>query len=142
MLAGVLGFGGLAYVGLQEPQNVDIQVIAPTTVSVGDAFAIEVKITNQATELQTLNAINISTDYLDGIEVSRSTPTFILNDRINVLGVGFEVFTFQENIFGGETLVIEFTADAVRAGDFAGAFDVCVNSISLCKTIVTRTVVR
>jgi hypothetical protein len=142
ILAGVAAFGGLAYLGLQEPQNVDIQVAAPTTIQVGETFSIEVKIANRSNELQTLNSINISNDYLKGIEILRSTPTYVLRDNVTILGIEFQIFTFQENIFGGETLVIEFEANAAQAGDYAGGFDVCINSVALCKTLVTRTVVR
>ncbi len=141
IIASILGIGGLAWVSLQEPEGVDIQVISPTEASVNDEFSFTIRIKNLGTEAQTLKRIDITTDYLDGFEVSRVKPIYSYRDRAEIMGIGIEVFQFQELILEGETLDIVFDAKALKAGDFSGNVNVCMDSEFNCKKMVTRTVV-
>jgi hypothetical protein len=137
----IIGIGGLTWAGMQEPQGVDIQMISPAQVAVDEQFTFIIRIQNTGKEAQTLRRIDITTDYLDGFEISRIKPIYSYKNRANVLGIGVEILQFHELILEGETLDVIFDATALKAGDFKGNLDVCVNSDIVCKKIVTRTVV-
>ena len=137
----ILGVAGMAYMGMQEPQGVDIQMISPAEVAVNEQFTFTIRIKNTGKDAQTLRRIDITTDYLDGFEISRIKPIYSYKNRANVMGIGVEILQFQELILEGETLDVVFEAKALKAGDFKGNLDVCVNSDIVCKKMVTRTVV-
>lgn len=142
MLLALISMGSLVYYGLQEPQGVDIQVITPAKIASGEQFSMLIQIQNTGEEAQTLRRVDITTAYLDGFEIKRVVPVFLRRDRLNVLGIGVEVFEFQELILEGETLTIEFEAVALKPGDYAGDLEVCISSMVICKKMVTRTLVE
>jgi hypothetical protein len=139
--ASMIGVGGLAWFSLQDPEGVDIQVIVPPSVTVGDEFVLAIHIKNIGAEPQYLKRVDIMMDYLQGFELSRSTPIYTYRDRLSLFGIEVETFEFQEMILEGETLVVDFDLRAVQAGDFSGNMDVCISSMVVCKEMATRTLV-
>ncbi|HKZ69329.1 MAG TPA: hypothetical protein VJ020_04565 [Anaerolineales bacterium] len=125
-----------------EPENVSIDVSAPLTISRGESFTIEVQLENSAGQAQSLDSIDIDLTYLDGIAIERTDPPFtetIRNDLVS--GLAFQSYYFEHDIPIGGTLTVTFSAVALKAGDFAGDLDVCINSSAAFRTFPIRTVV-
>lgn len=138
----VLGVGAMAWFSLQEPTGVDIQVIAPTEVELDEAFSFVVRVKNTGTEPQTVRRIDITSSYLDGFEITRSTPIYSYRNSAEIMGIGVEVFEFQELVLEEETLDIEFEVHAVNPGYYSGDMEVCVSSDVVCEKLVARTTVN
>ncbi len=121
-----------------EPENVNIEVKTPTTVTKGESFTIEVQVENLADQPQSLNSIDISLEYLAGIDIQKTEPPF----TESIPNPGIHSYYFEQKILPGDTLVVELSTIGGQVGDFSGEIDVCLNSASSCSTFVTQTVVR
>lgn len=137
----VLGVGAMAWFSLQEPDGVDIEVVAPTEVELNQEFDFVVRVKNTGTEPQTVRRIDFTSAYLDGFEITRSTPIYSYRNSAELMGIGVEVFEFQELVLEEETLDIVFEARAVKAGYYSGDMEVCISSDVICEKMVARTTV-
>lgn len=86
----------------------------PLTVSKNQEFDITVTVKNNATKTQTLNSIEISDEYLEGIEITTS-------DSINEGSYYFltgQYYEYYYDIPPGEEEIITFRTKTIKAGDF------------------------
>ncbi len=139
VLAVVLGLGGITAIGtsIKDPSDIELGVIAPDTVQVGNSFSMLVRIRNLAGKTQTLDSVDIADEYLAGVQIQGSDPAFFESYAI----FGHQSHTFQIPIAAGTELIVQFRAAAAQAGDFSGTVDVCINTPSNCLTRTLRTVV-
>ncbi len=139
VLALVLGVGGITLVGssVAEPTEIELGVIAPANVQVGESFSLLVRVRNLAAQSQTLDSIDITDEYLTGIQIQGADPGY--SEVFSVLG--YQSHTFQIPIAAGTELIVQFRAAAAQAGDFSGEMDICINTGSNCFTRPLRTVV-
>ena len=139
VLAVVLGVGGIKAFGtaIKDPSDIELGVIAPETVQVGNSFSLLVRIRNLAGQPQTLDSIDLADEYLAGVQIQGSDPAFFASYAI----FGYQSHTFQIPIAAGSELIVQFRATAAQAGDFSGTLDVCINTPSNCLTRPLRTVV-
>ncbi len=130
--------GGFVSEIFGEPENVNIEVRSPTTVTKGEAFTIEVQVENLADQPQSLNSIDINLEYLAGFDIQKTAPPFIES----IPNFGIHSYYFEQKILPGDTLVVELSTIGGQVGDFSREIGVCLNSASSCSTFVTQTVVR
>lgn len=121
-----------------EPTEVEVGVIAPAEVSVGESFSILVRVTNTAAEPQVLDSIDIQLDYLEGIRIDSSDPAY--SDTFEVFG--YQSHTLQVNIPAGQEQVVQFRATGIAPGNYRGDIDICINSGGNCTTRVLHTAVN
>jgi len=140
----IFGFGGLVWLGLQTPENAEINVDTPIQVSEGDNVEIRVLVTNTSSTALEVFGIDISMNYLDGFIVTQTSPPYSDSRQFDSLGGGetYQSYYFYRQVLPGESLSIVFHARAVRVGDFSGDLDVCIDSDYTCATNVIRTLVR
>jgi hypothetical protein len=136
VLAGSAFFRWLA----EEPENVDVQVDTPITVTPDETFTIEISVENLGTEAQILDSIDITDSYLEGLAIQRAEPPF--TESYSVPVVDYQSYTFRRTIQPGETLRVQLYVQPLKAGDFNGEIDVCIGSGSACLTFMARTVVE
>lgn len=128
MVAGGSFVAGAAQ-GFQGPEQVDIKVEVPGfSVEVGEAYPIEIWVTNLADEAQSLESVDINTTFLEGFTIEESVPPFKQADSY----FGLESFIYSQSIEPGETLTVEFGAVARQAGSYPLVVDVCINEMATC----------
>ena len=110
-------------------------------VEAGDEFIIGIEIVNISDESITLNTINIGAEFVEGIQIGDSSPIFELREHYDVIGTQLDIFLFNELILVGESLTVEFEANAVNTGDFSGQMIICLDNTTNCEMLVLRTVV-
>jgi hypothetical protein len=140
----VFGFGGLAWLGSQKPENLNVSLNVPLNAAIGEEFEFEIAITNTGSATMQLMNIDISLNYLDGIAIDHTSPAYTASSQYNALGGGetFQMFSFNQSIAPGETLTIIFSSLAVSAGDHSGNVSVCIDSTFNCAFHIARTVVK
>jgi hypothetical protein len=122
---------------VEGPENIAISVDVPVQVTKGEPTTIEVQLANTAPEPQMLHSIDISAEYLTGLAVVGSEPAYI---EAQTFGE-WQSYRFEREIPAGGSLTVRFSGVAVKAGDYSGSIDVCINSGSSCMTLATRTIV-
>ena len=140
VLAVVLGVGGIKSLGsaVAEPTDIELGVIAPSDVQLGESFSLLVRVRNLAAQSQTLDSIDITDEYLAGVQIQGADPGY--SEVFSVLG--YQSHTFRVPIAAGTELIVQFRAAATQAGDFSGEMDVCINTGSNCMTRPLRTVIN
>lgn len=118
-----------------EPTGVEIGVIGPGTVSVGESFNLLVRVRNTAGQSQTLDSIDFAEEYLEGVSIQSADPSY--SDSFSY--PGFYSYTFERSIPAGSELTVQFRAQAEQSGDFEGALDVCINTPVNCVRETVRT---
>ena len=140
----VFGFGGLAWLGSQTPENADVVLDVPLEAAVGDGIELKISVANTGSTSMQLMSIDISLNYLNGIAIDHTTPAHTESSQYKSLGGGetFQSFYFHRSIAPGETLIILFSGVAVSVGDYSGAVDVCIDSDFNCTINIVRTVIK
>jgi len=140
----IFGIGGLAWLGNQEPQNVDIKVDTPINAEINKAVEIRITITNTGTVSITLDSLDMTLSYLDGFFINQSDPPYTDTYEFDnpVTKEKARSFTYQRAIMPGDTLTVTFRGVAVKAGDFSGEVNVCTNSFYECQASIARTIVK
>jgi len=110
------------------PTDIQIGVIGPGTVTVGETFNLLVRVTNTSAEAQSLDSIDFGEEYLAGISILSADPSF--SDSFEY--PGFYSYTFERSIPPGSELAVQFQAQAKQSGDFEGPLDICINSPVNC----------
>ena len=110
------------------PTDIQIGVIGPGTVTVGETFSLLVRVSNTSAEAQTLDSIDFGEEYLGGIGILSADPSFSGSFEYP----GFYSYTFERSIPAGGELAVQFQAQAEQSGDFEGALDICINSPVNC----------
>jgi hypothetical protein len=111
-----------------EPTDIRVEVVAPAAVKVGETFDLLVRVSNSAAEAQTLDSVDFGEEFLAGVRILSADPSY--SDSFDY--EGFTSFTFERSIPAGGELAIQFRAEALQAGDFAGPLDICINSPVNC----------
>lgn len=125
---------------MQTPEDVNIQVDTPPQTTKGESVVLKIQVENTAAESQSLHSIDISSEYLAGILMVNAEPPFTESQQIPF--VDMQTYTFEQEIAPETTLVVQLFGTAIKAGDFSGQIDVCINSGSVCDTFHARTVVE
>jgi hypothetical protein len=133
----VFAGGALFLGGRAEPENVNIGVYGPRSVSQGETFVIKVQVENLAHEAQSLHSIDINLAYLEGIEVQKVEPPYAESSRFG----NFQSYSFDRSIAPGESVIVQLHATARQVGDWSGQFDVCINAPRSCSSFVAETAV-
>lgn len=138
----VCGGGGvwlyyMAQRGFEEPKDIAIFISAPEQVKRGETFTIDVRIVNQADRQQKLDSIDVYDSYTAGVRLRSSTPAWRSSSHM----VDFVTFEYQIAIPPRSEQIVTFEAQALKAGDFAGDFDICINAPWSFLTEVVRTIV-
>lgn len=106
------------------PTGIAPQISYPPRVTLGDAFDIQLIITNTATHPQHMLAVDITSGFLDGIEIVSTDPGFT---RIQDNG-DYQSYFIEKDIAPGQSLALTFHAKAIQPGDFAADFDSCIDT--------------
>ena len=122
------------------PDGVTVNIEMSQQVKVNESFDLIVSITNEADEAQKLTSIDIGNDYLDGILLESSTPSYSESWDFDVMG--FMSYDYNMEIPAGETLQIIYTMKGIAEGDYSGSLDVCINTESDCLYNDIRTIVE
>ncbi len=138
----VFGFGGLFWLGSQSPEEVSVQVDAPSQVTSGGDFTIKVDVTNTGGITVVLTNIDFSMNYLAGFHVVETTPPYTETWQYNALGGGetFQTYLFNQTIDAGETITLLFNTRSLREGDFSGSIAICIDSTFNCKLDIILTI--
>jgi len=123
----------------QDPENIEIDVIVPASVSLDEELILLVEITNLAEEDQTLDSIDIDLSYLDGFSVDGTEPEFA--DMMEASNA-FSTYDFQTPIPAGGQLEIRYYMTAILVGERSGEIQVCVNWFANCANRSIRTIVE
>lgn len=135
-----LAIGGTFFTWLtEEPEQVTINVNAPTQTAKGNRIMIPITIQNTSAAPQVLDSIDIPMSYLNGIAIEGSEPEYI--DSYPIPFADYHSYTFMREIAPGDTFVVRFFALAVKTGDFSGEIDICIDSGTNCASFYARTVV-
>lgn len=140
----LFGFGGLVWLGLRSPDNVNISIDAPVSANVGDDVEILISVTNTSSASLELSSIDFSMNFLNGFTITNVDPPYSDIGQYDALGGGetFQTYYFYRTIAPGDTLILTFGGTAVLQGDFSGTIDVCIDSDFNCGSNITRTLIR
>ncbi|MBT4857278.1 hypothetical protein HON52_03780 [Candidatus Uhrbacteria bacterium] len=121
------------------PEGWDSAVAYPLEALEGDEITIVATVTNDTGEDQVLHSIDIGESYLDGIAITSTDPeftdSFLLDD-------GTYTHFFVIDVPAGESTEVTFTGRALTAGDYQGAFDICIDDGLTCNFLQVRTLVE
>jgi len=139
-----LGFGGLSWIGSLYADEVNVTLDFPSEIQNGDGFEFTISIANVSARTVKVESIDFSMNYLDGILIEDTKPPTTNIDQYDALGGGetFQSFYFNESIAPNETFIVIFYAKAIRAGDYNGTVDVCINLFFNCQNNVARTIIK
>src|SRR3990170_5564107 len=118
-----------------EPTDIQISIVGPGTVKVGETFDLLVRVTNTSAEAQSLDSIDFGEEYLAGISILSADPSFSGSFEYP----GFYSYTFERSIPAGGELAVQFQAQAEQSGDFEGPLDICINSPVNCMNETVST---
>lgn len=139
----VLGFGGcfvvLRYL-LEEPENIEVAVEAPARVAEGETFRIVARARNTGDGERRLVDLDLADEYLEGIMILDTEPGF--RESMHVPIDNTVSYKFELPIPPGGAAEVTLEAQALRAGDFAGDFDFCIDSETRCLSSHVRTLVE
>ena len=129
----VVGFSSC----FSQPENIRVNVTAPLHVVKGEEFIFEVKMENTAAESQLLYSIDIWDEYLEGIAIQRTEPSFI--DTYHIPIDNTQAYDFMQDIPPGGELVVTFFAVGLEPGEYSSYVDVCINTATsfLTQPIIT-----
>ena len=135
--ADVGGFFNAADGGTGE---VAISVSAPLNAGVGDAVTVEIVIKNPTDQIMDLDSVDINLEYLDGVDISESSPVYSDNYSLEPLFPQMS-FTFHQPIPANGILRVRMFGTAVKSGDFSGTLDVCIDGGGNCTGTEVRTII-
>lgn len=121
----------------EGPENIAVSVECPIQVRVNETFTITVRVTNEDTIERELHSIDVYDSYLEGITITSSDPPWSETKG----SFGYLTCYFQTLLPPGAEKVVTFQAQALKAGDFSGDLDVCIDTQFLYITQVLRTLV-
>jgi len=135
----ILDYDDLEAGAYEVPEGWGVETDYPTTAAVGDEIVITVTATNNTGEDQVLHSVDIGETYLEGVAIVDTEPaysdSFLLDD-------GTYTHFFIMDVADGESATVTFTGRALLAGDYQGAFDVCIDDGLTCNFLQVRTVIE
>ena len=122
-------FGTIA----NSPTTVDMQVDAPSQVSLNEPFAVTLQLTSLITTSQTLHSIDLDTNYLENVRLEGSSPEY---KEIRALPLThFASYNFEETLPAEQITVVELRFLPEQLGRFSGLMDVCLEDGTLCQAL-------
>lgn len=140
LVVGAVALGAFFYWAGKPPEDVEIEVTVPLRAVAGEEVELVVSVTNLGYETQLLDSVDIFDSYMQGVAIHGTDPPY--TDYFHLPVVNVRTYEFQRSIPSGETVEVVFRAVAVKEGDFAGQFDVCINLPTSCLSRPVRTVIR
>lgn len=134
------GIGLLIYLSMQTPEDITVATDVPVYVEAGEQFAFTITVQNTASEPQTLNSIDISESYLDGITIRSTSPAY--SQSIPIPIADMQSYEFHRTIPAGGSLDVTFNATALQPGDYSGGVDIVINQDWSYLSRALRTVVE
>lgn len=120
----------------KDPQGVDVVTRTPTDVAIGEAFTLEISITNLRQDKPFgLTDIDIDEGYLAAFIVLSTTPNYVSTMHVPLADT--RSFSFNRPVAPGEKAVFTFELRAERAGSHRGDIDVCEGSRYLTRMVQT-----
>ena len=116
-------------VSCSPPEDIFVDIDHPVMLKVGDYFKIKVTVENIANHPQMLEGIYIQDDLIEGIYITKVQP----RTKEMYVSPWEQALTF-EGVFipAASKQEVVITAHALKAGDFKGHFDVCIEKTSSC----------
>ena len=139
---GVGYFGYISWKSLSPLEGAEIEVNLPPVIAIGEEFEFSIEILNTSTEAITLTNVSVGEEFVKGIQLGDSYPTFELRQDYEFFNIPMEMFVFNEMVLAGESLTIEFESKAKQVGDFTGQMFICLDDQTNCEIILLRTVVE
>jgi hypothetical protein len=110
--------------GCAQPQNITFDVEAPFEVQKDQEFDVVLKIKNTGALPQTLVAVYFDESLIEGLAVKSVNPDYKDTGRL----FGQWYYDYGTIIPAGQEMSVVFTVRAVKAGDFHGIAEACVNT--------------
>ena len=123
----------------KTPEDIVFSIEAPMRATVGDTFEIAVTIQNTSPKPQTLVSLDIWDRYLEGIAIVDSNPPF--KQAFHVPIDNTVAYEYDRQIPGNGTVVVTYTVEAVKPGDYDSYLDACINRETSFLTQPIRTIV-
>jgi hypothetical protein len=127
-LIAAIGGGSLVSGASADLADVAVTVRAPSSVTLGEPFTVDVSVTNQAETNQTLDDIDLDAAILETFEILGAEPPFSHTSR----DLFFQTYWFETEIGPGETLEVALEMVALETGTHAILVGVCINSPTSC----------
>lgn len=109
--------------------SVKMTKYVPPDATVGEYTSITIQLTNEDSKTQFLNSIYIDEEFLEGFQVVSVYPTPRSEDE----ALGIHYYEFNQEIPKDESgLVILFSLKSLKAGDYKGNIDICINDDVSC----------
>ncbi len=125
----VTGVGGVL-LATREPEQVALEVQAPTHGQVGEDIVVNIVIHNQANRSRVLDSIDLDDSLLNGLKVMETRP----RTTDIVPGAGFTSYYFEAPIPPAGSLPVRLVLRAQQPGLYQGDVDVCIDSAVRCTT--------
>lgn len=138
LVLGITGFWAASRLSnfiLFAPRDLQLTVSASQQVAPAESFPLQVMVVNQGSAAQTLQQIEISKPYLEGVTIVGSDPPF----HDESASRNWQVYNYQLLLPPGQSVVITLSAQAQAAGNYQGELDVCLDA-RRCRRValVTR----
>lgn len=127
----------LLLTGCMSVQDVNVTIDEVSTANVGETIEMQVTIQNFDTVDRLLTSVDIGDDYLEGMTLLSSNPSW--TQEWDFGWMGFQSYDYQISIPAGESLSIIYAFQAEQIGSHEGTFDVCFDTEYDCiyNTIFT-----
>ncbi len=130
--------GGVTLSTLLQPQDIEIRVDAPLVVNQGEPFEIKLHARNKGDTQVTLVAIDISKEYLRGIEIESFDPPFSASEDIFFIVSHY----YDLPIHAGQEIEIILQAHGEVQGNYYEFFSFCIDSAMTCLDYQVLTTVQ
>jgi hypothetical protein len=140
-LVPLTGLGLLLALACGEvPSQVEIAVDYPRKAVAEEPVAWVVTIRNHDSEPHTMRDLDVSEGIATAAFFDRSEPPW--NDAFLGEVTGDYNYKYRIELQPGESLELRLEGVALQAGQHIGALDVCIDSVSSCRSFPMRTVVQ
>lgn len=139
-LAPLVLIASLGCGAFEEPQNVEISIDVPVSVSVDQEFNIVLTVKNTGSTTRTLAYVDVADEYLEGVVVRGMDPAFKSAEHIPFDNT--ESYSLDVALPPAQEVTVTVSAYAAHTGDYAGDFDFCIDSAVSCLSYPVRTIIR
>jgi len=105
-------------------EGIDIKMNIPITVNTNEEFVTQITVTNTLNNSQKLLSIDIGGNYLEGIALLKTEPTFNNQEDFG----DFVSYSFDKEIGAQESITLDLYWKALSEGEFSDEIDFCINS--------------
>ncbi|MEE8625324.1 MAG: hypothetical protein V3T19_08290 [Acidiferrobacterales bacterium] len=134
--------GGVTLSTLLQPQDIEIRFDAPLVVKEGEPFEIQLHVQNKGDTQVTLVAIDISQEYLRGIEIESFDPPFSASEVYPFGDFTFVSHYYDLPIHAGQEIEIILQAHGEVQGNYYEFFSFCIDSAMTCLDYQVLTTVQ